>query len=778
MSHSSRPNRSTRFRTLCVLMLLGCLPFTSAAAPETRRSPTAAPAPFVPDHDARRYFTPDERPPQRSPAEVAPHTDYDRPALPPDTRSTADTPASVQCRAEITAATAEALLPLVRAADPVGCLYGLFSLTGTAAGQTFTAAKMLRAAQGLHSDALNYPGTNGLGTLQLLLYLRAGYYLNYVEPANVPAFGAAVSAAIATATDAMLASTAFDQIDEGNGLVNYEWMILQDSADDMPRLVAMMQRRLQRYDHVAYPVNGNMEQAVFVVFDQLFRNAGVPAFVSAVRARPALIDDLHAFILDHEALLGQTARRYLIRAAGGELARFTDAAYATQPREQARLHARALLQRYPQVGTGGPLWVQIADYIDYYDPGRCTWYGTCGWRESTQAALLSLQHDCSPSLRLRAMSLTGSEVLYVCTQLAGLETYFHQRLQTGGQPLPGDLNTRLEMVIFDSNADYTGYADALFGIDTNNGGIYIEGNPAQPGNQARFFAYEVGTSGSSNWQIWNLHHEYIHYLDGRYNLPGGFCDAPLGGLCGSGPAGSAVWYIEGMAEVLAYGFRGLSYAGAVNEARTRRFSLSQMFGTVYGTDYGRTYAWGYLASRYMLEWQPQRMQALLQLFRQNRMQDYVPWVQAIGTGADGDFGRWLDCFIASNGVATDCNPARVFANSFEAEPPLPECEYTDIRQLGPNCRRSALASSTGLNFYFNVPAGLQRLVIETEGGSGNADLFVRRGTWATVAEHDAASVQPGNVERVVIANPQSGQWFAYLRAEAAYAGVEIRVRYE
>lgn len=768
---SPLPQRRLLPRTaLSALLLLMCA--AHAAAP-----PLPTDTELQVDHNQRRSYSPAQRPLQRSPAEVLPQSDYSAPrrkALPsPEVQQK-----SAQCRAAIRSASADQLLPLLRAADPEDCLYGLFALSGSTASATFSAPKMLRAAEGLRSDALNYPGDNRLGTLQLLLYLRAGYYLNYLDPMAVPDFGAALGAEIGAATDAMLAAPAFDAIDESNGLVNYEWLILMDSSDDMPRLLSMMLRRLQRYDHETHAVNGDMERAVFVVFDQLFRNAGDSALEAAVRARPELIDALHAFILGHEALLDDTARRYLLRAAAGELARFADAAYAPQPREQARLHLRALLQRYPRVGAGGPLWVQMADYLDYYDPEHCAWYGLCGWREQASAELLPLSHDCSPSLRLRAMALSTQEVQYVCTQMAGLEAYFHQRLQTGGQPLPGDLNERLEMVVFNSNADYTGYADALFGIDTNNGGIYIEGDPAAAGNQARFFAYEVGSSGSAGWEIWNLHHEYIHYLDGRYNLPGGFCDAPLGGLCGEGPAGSAVWYIEGMAEVLAYGFRQLGYSRAVEAARTRRFDLSELFETVYGNDYARTYQWGYLASRYLLEWQPQRMQGLLQLFRENRMPDYSAWVQTVGNGSDADFQRWLDCFIARNGEATDCNPARVFADGFEPEPELPECDFSDARQIEGGCRRTGLASSSGRDFYFNVPAGLKRLVIESRGGSGNADLYLRRGTWAYLDQHDASSVQPGNDERIEIQQPQSGQWFANLRAAAPYAETEIRVRYE
>ena len=55
---------------------------------------------------------------------------------------------------------------------------------------------------------------------------------------------------------------------------------------------------------------------------------------------------------------------------------------------------------------------------------------------------------------------------------------------------------------------------SIYGIDTNNGGMYLEGDPAAAGNQPRFIAYEAEWVRPA-FQIWNLNHEYTHYLDGR-----------------------------------------------------------------------------------------------------------------------------------------------------------------------------------------------------------------------------------------------------------------------
>jgi len=101
---------------------------------------------------------------------------------------------------------------------------------------------------------------------------------------------------------------------------------------------------------------------------------------------------------------------------------------------------------------------------------------------------LPIRHTCSATLTLRAQQMSASELASACATVAGQEAYFHRELATGGVPVAGDNNASLEMAVFDSSDDYGIYAGAIFGIDTNNGGMYLEGDPSAPGNQARFIA--------------------------------------------------------------------------------------------------------------------------------------------------------------------------------------------------------------------------------------------------------------------------------------------------
>ena len=63
---------------------------------------------------------------------------------------------------------------------------------------------------------------------------------------------------------------------------------------------------------------------------------------------------------------------------------------------------------------------------------------------------------------------------------------------------------------FKNWSQYNAYGQLLFDIQTDNGGMYIEGIPSKPNNQATFFAYRQFWI-APEFAIWNLNHEYVHY---------------------------------------------------------------------------------------------------------------------------------------------------------------------------------------------------------------------------------------------------------------------------
>ncbi|MBT1443338.1 collagenase [Shewanella sp. JM162201] len=166
-------------------------------------------------------------------------------------------------------------------------------------------------------------------------------------------------------------------------------------------------------------------------------------------------------------------------------------------------------------------------------------------------------------------------------------------------------------------------------------------HPQREGNQAEFVAYQ------KNGQIWNLRHEYVHYLDGRFNLYGDFCSAlhdshSAPEYCPepSPPLPHLVWWTEGVAEYLALGDNNPK---ALALAKAPGYSLSDIFDTSYehngGTD--RVYRWGYLAVRFMMEHHREKIDAMLALTRKGDYSGYQSLVLSWGTQMDDEFSLWL-----------------------------------------------------------------------------------------------------------------------------------------
>jgi len=357
----------------------------------------------------------------------------------------------------------------------------------------------------------------------------------------------------------------------------------------------------------------------------LYSGHAHPEFLAAVRAEPEILRALRRYVVRNLALFG-TNRAYLVTNATRELGRFLQHGVITP---LVRPLLADLARRGDVVGRLAPMWVGVAEMVDWYDKANCGRYGTCDFRDRINRRVLTVRHTCSATLRIRAQQLTGTQLRQTCTSLAGQDAAFHRVARDPG-PVAGDQNTSLEVVVFDTSADYRTYAGVLFGIDTNNGGMYLEGDPAL--NQARFIAHEADWL-RPEFQIWNLNHEYTHYLDGRFDLYGDFEE---------NMTTPTVWWIEGFAEYVSYSYRDEVYTDALAEAKKRTYALSTLFDTTYDHDTKRVYNWGYLAVRYMVEKHPEDVAAVLARYRTGDWagaRDHV--TRVIGSRYDTDWYGWL-----------------------------------------------------------------------------------------------------------------------------------------
>ncbi|MFF4606421.1 collagenase [Streptomyces sp. NPDC001339] len=507
------------------------------------------------------------------------------------------------------------------------CINTLFNVTGEDSKALFREEQMVTVANAFKDLAANYPGDNSTSTAQVVLYLRAGYYIQYNQPDNVGKYGPALKSAIQGALDGFFGSSHAFDVTEANGETLAETVTLIDSSEENARYLNVV-KRLQKDYNASYDKFYGMLAAVNNTYTVLFRGHQLPEFVEAVKADPSVLTGMRDFAVAHDDLLG-TDKSYLASNAGRELGRFLQHA---DLKDTVKPLVKELLGRSDITGRTAPLWVGIAEMTDEFDKANCAEYNTCDLQNRVRDAVLTIKHECGPSAKILAQEMKESELSATCDSILKQDPVFHGIVKDNG-PVKDDKNTNIEIVAFNSSTDYKTYAGVVFGIDTNNGGMYLEGDPAAEGNQPRFIAYEQPADDGA-FQIWNLNHEYTHYLDGRFDMYGDFA---------AGQKTPTVMWVEGFAEYVSYTYRGVNYDRAIEEAGKGTYQLSQLFENTYdNADTTRIYQWGYLGVRYMLQSHPDDVATLLGHYRAGEYDAAHSLLHdTIGTRYDADFADWL-----------------------------------------------------------------------------------------------------------------------------------------
>ncbi|WP_374519328.1 collagenase [Undibacterium squillarum] len=533
-------------------------------------------------------------------------------------------------RAAFASASGSALVNLVKSSS-TDCINDLFGVSGSQAAAIFKESQMVSVANAFRTAAASYDGTNSSSIEQMVMFLRAGYYVQWYDT-SVGTYGATLTSAVQGALDAFSSNANFGLINDVHGEILGEVVTLVDSSGLNARYLNSIVKRMLTLNN-SYLNYWWMRGAVNNAFTVLFRGHQNADFQALVKSDTSIVDTLYNFMNTNWGLLG-TDNEYLVANASRELGRFLQYAEGSALKSIAKSRVKTMVDRSSVTGNTAPVWIGLGEMVDYYDKANCSYYNMCDFQTKLDTTILPIKYNCSPTLRLKAQSLTTAQLQEACNIVGGEEGYFHQQVQSGNVPVAKDNNTQLEMVIFSSSADYGRYAGALYGIDTNNGGMYLEGDPSVVGNQPRFIAYQAEWM-LPKFEIWNLTHEYIHYLDGRFNMWGDFND----GL--SVP--KTIWWIEGFAEYISYSYRKLDYTDAKNQAATGAYRLSDIFANDYNSGQTRVYNWGYLAVRYMFEKQRSKVSSVLGYFRPGNYTGYSGYINSIGTSLDSDFANWLPC---------------------------------------------------------------------------------------------------------------------------------------
>ncbi|RYV04258.1 collagenase [Shewanella sp. OPT22] len=253
-----------------------------------------------------------------------------------------------------------------------------------------------------------------------------------------------------------------------------------------------------------------------------------------------------------------------------------------------------------------------------------------------QEIALPHRHDCSKTTFITHQDLTAAELAESCTKLTSQESGFHQLLATQNKPTANDHNHALEVVVFKNWSQYNAYGQLIYDIRTNNGGMYLEGTPQKQGNQARFFAFRQWWV-EPKFAVWNLNHEYVHYLDGRFTKYGKFGHFPS----------HMVWWSEGLAEYVSKGNDNERSFKLARENKASAPSLKTIFATEYKDGLDRTYRWSYLAIRYLAEKHPEQLVQLSNFLKDDYFGGYKSLLTEI-EAHQTDYEAWLEALLKAN----------------------------------------------------------------------------------------------------------------------------------
>ncbi|MGQ5523570.1 collagenase [Chitinimonas sp. PSY-7] len=349
------------------------------------------------------------------------------------------------------------------------------------------------------------------------------------------------------------------------------------------------------------------------------------------------------------SLLGTNNDDVLMSAASN----LVNGMYQEQFKSRIKSEVKGILKGIDLYGKGNGVYVTLAGALDEIDidaktrKSNCAEYNTCNLKDAWVARYMPSRKSCSPYIRLIAQpDIPSGRLDEACQLVLAEEKLFINALfgvspdkayMVAGPKDKPKFDSGIEMTFFKSKEDYAKFGRAVFKIDTNNGGYQLEGDTSNIGNIQHFWAYHKdgvdGTNELEGQYIWNLKHEFVHYLDNVFNHGnyGGFYEKE----------NRLVWWMEGVAEYISH---QNVYPQAIEAARKKTYTLSNIFNHTYDmSDYfGRAYTWGYLGVRFMFERHRNDVEKMLVTLRNGQPEAYQKLLFSdIGTRYDNEFTQWL-----------------------------------------------------------------------------------------------------------------------------------------
>ncbi|MFE5619464.1 collagenase [Streptomyces sp. NPDC056524] len=286
-------------------------------------------------------------------------------------------------------------------------------------------------------------------------------------------------------------------------------------------------------------------------------------------------------------------------------------------------------------GAGSAPWATLVSWLNFYE--ACKPYGVCKEDIEKQIFPYTYTYDNGAiKVRTGLDRATVDQLYYASKQV---KAQYHRVLGTE-QPLAGDPNTSLNIVLYASRADYENYHPVLTGMDTNNGGIYIE-------RGATFYTYQRRVPQDSSLTLEELfRHEYVHYLNGRFAVPGFFGEGPWyeGDRTTAMDEGTAEFF-DGATRDNGIAVRKSLVRSIINDTAGGgpRMNVEQILNATYDGDGFRFYSYAGTFFEYLWTEKPSLLREMYTHLRNNDVQAYDSWRHR--TGADSYVQRGYDRFL-------------------------------------------------------------------------------------------------------------------------------------
>ncbi|WP_261991938.1 collagenase [Streptomyces sp. MS191] len=530
-------------------------------------------------------------------------------------------------------------------ADPAvqaeGCLRGLVWNWDARLAPVMSDAHVQAVAARIGSLAAGHDGTGSSHLPEMFTYLHAVAYHDFGRP-EIDITDAPTVEAIRAAVAAYAAAPHTFDVTPQNAQTLREALYAASAPGLRQHQLGLIVQVLIRMD-AAHPQTsgdpgwaGAALAALSVNYLGVYPGNQDTAFRAAAERSPAYRAAFKAFA-GHTHLKG-TANEWLVRDALGEYGRFgqIDGLRAGTVADLGALLAPV----ESGFGTGSAPWASLVNWLNHYE--ACAPYRVC--KADIEARIFPHTYTYDQGaikVRTGLDRATVDQLYYASKQV---KAQFHRVLGTE-QPLAGDPNGVLTVVLYASRRDYETYHPLLTGMGTENGGVYIE-------RGATFYTYQRRVPQDSSLTLEELfRHEYVHYLNGRYAVPGFF---------GEGP-----WYEndrttamdEGTAEFFDGATRddGIAVRKSLVQGVIRdtagggpRMSVDRILHATYEGDGFRFYPYAGTFFEYLWTERPALLQAMYGYLRAGDVQGYDTWRDRIGrdAGTQRDYDAFLDRQIA------------------------------------------------------------------------------------------------------------------------------------